>query len=128
MEDLTATVSIFTKEELAAQARHIIIFRVEAILKLRDEVDSLAKDRCAATRLNHGELLAKARGNISAMRDIWSEFGPARVLARRLYPADEALFDVLDNSLMVESAIYALCDGKEITKDDTCSFVCCLPH
>ena len=121
MEDIATTEQTFNKDELARMCRHPVVSEVEYIVSLKHDLDSYVRNEHETT----SSKCEYVDSQFAQMRTTWNKLGPARVLARRMFPANEYFFDILDKSLEVEAAKDNMRQGKELKKDESCKQGCC---
>ena len=121
MEDLSTTSSAYTKDELAMFARHPVNADISEILIIKDGIDTLAR----STDMPRSQIFASIRREFDAMTKIWRSLGPSKVLARRLAPDQNNLFDILDKSVAVEEALEDMRYGRDIKTPHECEAMCC---
>ena len=121
-EDLATTAQSFSKDELAALARHNTIVYLDKILGSYADI----KQEALLDTISKSDLRQQILDLIEQMTAWWQELGPSRALALRLYPNQQLLFDLLDKSLAVKEAINDLANQRDITPQKDCQLNCCI--
>lgn len=121
MEDITTTANAYSKDELAAFSRHMVVFEVEYICEAKEMVDAITGD----SSKSRDQIKLEIQALFDAMRLSWYKIGPARVLARKLYPHLNIFFDILDKSLSIQDALEDMRTGTDFRKEEPCNLSCC---
>lgn len=123
MEDLTSTAAVFSKDELSAMCRHMVIGQVTKILEMKKSIENNVDDVTKPRAL----IFTEIREQLFDMTVLWGDLGPARAVARRLFinPDQHQLFDALDNSLTVENVYEDLKFGRPLSLEKSCFNICC---
>lgn len=95
----------FTKEDISSMCFEVVSVIVDDIIAEYSKIDRILKDE----DLSKCEI-REAIGDIyKDMANGWKKLGKARLLARKIKPDLETLFDTLDKSIDVSSAIDGHC-------------------
>lgn len=121
MEDLSTTSSAFSKDELAVFARHPVVSKVEAILDIKKEIDDIGLSNNFSVEAKQEDI----REKFNDMTKAWGSLGPSRALARRLFVSHSILFDILDKSLDIESALDDMVHARDLVIARECTSLCC---
>lgn len=121
MEDISTTAGAYSKDELAIMVRHPVVSEVTRILDLQSQIEELIEDRDRS----HNDIHDETRSCIDQMTQIWSLLGPACTIARRLFPEQGHLFDMLDKSKSLQDSFHDLASGRSLRIEIICDKLCC---
>lgn len=121
MEDITTTSASFSKDELAAVARHPVCQSVQQIMRLRAAATKIARDDSRSPRV----VKEMVSDKIDIATRIWQRLGPSRAMARRLFPDQGDFFDLLDKALAVRHAIIDISAHRALKNYELCDLLCC---
>lgn len=121
MEDISTTAGAYNKDELAVMVRHPVVSEVNRILSLQTKIEELTVDHDRS----YNDIQEETKSCVDEMTSIWSLLGPASQIARRLFPEQGHLFDMLDKSKSLKDAFVDIINGKPIGSEIVCDKLCC---
>lgn len=95
----------FPKDEISAMCLDLVKDITQEILDIQAKQDDILND----DDLSRNDMNIQIKESYEEMTKLWSKLGKARLLARKLYPEQDILFDVLDKSFDVNVTISTIC-------------------
>jgi len=99
----------FAKEDVASMCLELVKDIAQQII----DVEAKKHDILGDDSLSRNEIQIQIKDLYDEMTSLWSKLGKARLLARKLYPEAEILFDVLDKAVDVNATISGICSRIE---------------